>query len=65
MKKTPVTIQLQGLKVMLKSALANKPLDPNLNVNLGCNLKWKPEDYQEEYFFTPEILRGRSRQQIL
>ncbi|WP_276748765.1 hypothetical protein [Chlorogloeopsis fritschii] len=42
-----------------------KPLDPNLNVNLGCNLKWKPGDGQEEYFFTPEKLRSRSRQEIL
>jgi len=42
---------------MFKSAIINKPSDPSLNVNLGCNLKYKPGDYREEIFVTIEFLR--------
>jgi len=47
---------------MLKYTIANKPLDPNLNVNLGCNLKWKPGDDEDEQFFVAEFLRSRTSQ---
>ncbi|MBR8839950.1 MAG: hypothetical protein DSM106950_39625 [Stigonema ocellatum SAG 48.90 = DSM 106950] len=43
---------------MLKSAIVNKPLDPNLNVNLGCHLKWKPADDADEEFCLAEFLRS-------
>ncbi|MEM9923826.1 MAG: hypothetical protein AAF915_08770 [Cyanobacteria bacterium P01_D01_bin.50] len=60
-QKNSVNVQLQGCKGMSKSAIINKSSDPSLNVNLGCNLKYKPGDYREELFATVEVLRGRSR----
>ncbi|NJN08314.1 MAG: hypothetical protein HC815_10105 [Richelia sp. RM1_1_1] len=42
---------------MSKSAIINNSSDPSLNVNLGCNLKHKPGDPQEELFVTIGILR--------
>lgn len=53
-------VQLQDSKGMSKSAIINKPSDPSLNVNLGCNLKHKPGDYREELCATVEFLRSRS-----
>lgn len=49
---------------MFKSAIINKESDPSLNVNLGCNLKHKPRDYQEEIFVTIEFLRSLSRRRL-
>lgn len=55
-----INVQLQDSKGMSKSAIINKPSDPSLNVNLGCNLKHKPRDYREELFATVEYFRSRS-----
>ena len=51
-----VHVQLQDSKGMSKSAIINKPSDPSLNVNLGCNLKYKPGDCREEILVTVEFL---------
>lgn len=59
-EKSSVHVQLQDSKGMSKSAIINKPSDPSLNVNLGCNLKHKPRDYREELFAMVEFLRSRS-----
>ncbi len=41
---------------MLQSAIIHEQSDPSLNVNLGCNLKYKPGDYEEESVLGVKIL---------
>lgn len=49
---------MKDLTTMLDAILKFQPLNPNQNVNHGCNLKWKLADKKEYQLSSIEIWRG-------
>ncbi|MDY6804686.1 MAG: hypothetical protein SXA11_12875 [Cyanobacteriota bacterium] len=49
--------------MLLKEPSTQNQLNPDRNVNLGSNLKWKPGDKYDDIFSTTKILRGRTATQ--
>ncbi|WP_426590739.1 hypothetical protein [Dapis sp. BLCC M229] len=44
---------------MLNTITTKEPLNPDQNVNHGCNLKWKLDEKKEEQLSTIEVWRTR------
>ncbi|NEQ40164.1 MAG: hypothetical protein F6K40_29550 [Okeania sp. SIO3I5] len=44
---------------MLNTITIKEPLNPDQNVNHGCNLKWKLDEKEEEQLSTIEVWRTR------
>jgi hypothetical protein len=50
----------QDLRLTFECVRALTSLNPDLQVNRGCNLKWKPGDEKDILLATTVFLRGKT-----